>query len=368
MKTISAEVVVAYSQCHRKAFLLLCREGQAITHEYVSLLEEKARRNRCEYLDRIKRTHPAATTGNATNFLKGEDLLLSLRLSVNDLAATCDLLKKVQSSPSLGTHRYESTNVVGTYHVSKEQKLEALFVGYVLGQLQDRLPAAATIVDASGCAHKIDMVSAHRVLPPVINVLREWASDAPSPPPVILNRHCSICQFRKSCLDEAEEADDLSLLDRITPKNIHKYHKKGIFTVTQLSYAFKSRRKPKRRGKVATLFKVELQALALRTQKIYVQELPVLNRRDVELFLDFEGVPDEGFQYLIGLLIIDQGTRCYHSFWANAPTDEEQIWTCALEKIRAYPEAPIYHYGSYEPRAIDNLAKRYRVDLGNQPF
>ena len=365
MKTLSAEVVVAYFQCPRKAFLILSSEGPVLAHEYVSVLEEKARRNRCEYLDRFKRTHPAATTGNATNFLRGEDFLLSVQLGAKDLAATCDLLKKVQSGPSPGTHRYEPTHVVGTYHVSKEQKLEALFAGYVLGQLQNRIPAAATIVDANGCAHKIDMASASRVLVPAINVLREWASDAAPPPPIILNKHCSLCQFHKSCLDEAIEADDLSLLNRITPKNIHKYHKKGIFTVTQLSYVFKARRKRKRRGSVPTLFNVELQALALRTQKIYVQELPVLNRHDVEVFLDFEGVPDEGFQYLIGLLIIDRGIRCYHSFWANAPADEEQMWTCALEKINTYPEAPVYHYGSYEPRAIDNLAKRYPVDLGN---
>jgi predicted RecB family nuclease len=30
-----------------------------------------------------------------------------------------------------------------------------------------------------------------------------------------------------------------------------------------------------------------------------------------------------------------------------------------LDKVNLYPEAPIYHYGSYEPRAIAQLAKRY---------
>ena len=27
-----------------------------------------------------------------------------------------------------------------------------------------------------------------------------------------------------------------------------------------------------------------------------------------------------------------------------------------------YPDAPIYHYGSYEPRALLTLAKRYHID------
>jgi hypothetical protein len=151
-------------------------------------------------------------------------------------------------------------------------------------------------------------------------------------------------------------------LDRVTPKIIDKYHKRGIFTVTQLSYTFKPRRKRKRRSGFPASFKLELQALALRTGKIYVQELPVLNRHRAEIFLDFEGIPDQSFQYLIGLLIVDGGSRYSHSFWANTPADEQRTWDRALEMISAYPEAPVYHYGSYEPRTIDSLAKRYAVD------
>jgi hypothetical protein len=139
-------------------------------------------------------------------------------------------------------------------------------------------------------------------------------------------------------------------------------HRKGIFTVTQLSYVFKPRRSRKRRTKAPVPFKVELQALALRTGKIYIQELPTLCRREVELFLDLEGIPDQNFHYLIGLLINEPGNHSYHSFWANTPEDERRIWAEALEKINAHPEAPIYHYGSYESRAIDGLAQKYQTD------
>src|SRR4030095_11681806 len=38
--------------------------------------------------------------------------------------------------------------------------------------------------------------------------------------------------------------------------------------------------------------KVELQALAIREKKIYLQELPAMSRQPVELFVDMEGVPD----------------------------------------------------------------------------
>jgi predicted RecB family nuclease len=65
--------------------------------------------------------------------------------------------------------------------------------------------------------------------------LRHWASSPSAEAPrVMLNKHCNTCHFRHSCRKLAEELDDLSLLDRMTPKVIGKYHKKGIFTVQQI--------------------------------------------------------------------------------------------------------------------------------------
>jgi len=82
----------------------------------------------------------------------------------------------------------------------------------------------------------------------------------------------------------------------------------------------------------------------------------------VELFLDIEGIPDQNFHYLIGLLVNEPGKSIYHPFWANTPEDESRIWAELLKKADAYPEAPIYHYGSYESRAIDELARKYQTN------
>lgn len=217
---------------------------------------------------------------------------------------------------------------------------------------------------ADGKAHKVLLEAAEQTLKPILYTLRGWIGETPiKTPQMILNKHCQLCQFQKECLEQAEKDDNLSLLDRITTKKIQQYQKKGIFTVTQLSYLFKPRRRRKQGSKAPVSFNVELQALALRTGKIYIQELPELPRKKVELFLDLEGIPDQNFNYLIGLLINKQGNRTYHSFWANSPQDEPQIWNNALAKINEYPEATIYHYGSYEPKAIVGMAQKYYIDV-----
>ena len=105
-----------------------------------------------------------------------------------------------------------------------------------------------------------------------------------------------------------------------------------------------------------------LQALAIREHKIYLQELPALSRQPVELFVDMEGVPDKGFYYLIGVLVCQGDTTEHYSFWADTEQDEHHIWQQFVDTVMQYPDAPIYHYGSYEPRAIATLAKRYETD------
>jgi predicted RecB family nuclease len=67
-----------------------------------------------------------------------------------------------------------------------------------------------------------------------------------TPPPLILNPHCAACEFKARCRQVAVEKDDLSLISGMTAKEMQKQHSKGIFSVTQLSYTFRARRKPKR--------------------------------------------------------------------------------------------------------------------------
>ncbi|WP_242055315.1 TM0106 family RecB-like putative nuclease [Nostoc flagelliforme] len=363
---ITSEVVLAYSQCPRKAFLLLFTEDKGTLPEYIRILEQRKIRNREEYITRIKQNNSLVKLYDIKTLNRNIDFLIEASLSVNGLEAYCDVLIKGQSTSSLEKYSYEPAITVGTYSLSREHKIELLFIGYILEQIQNQPTKYGIIISMGGEVHKLKLTNSYKMLRLLIEPLREWIQRPPvEPPPVILNKHCPTCQFQTLCREKAEQENNLSLLDRISPKAIYKYNRRGIFTIHQLSYLFKPR-KSKKKGKITKSYlkdNLELQALAIRENKIYVQVLPEVSRKKMELFLDIEGIPDEHFHYLIGLLVCQESACVYHSFWADTIDDEEKIWNSLVSYINEYPEAPIYHYGSYEPRAINELSRKYSTDV-----
>ena len=143
------------------------------------------------------------------------------------------------------------------------------------------------------------------------------------------------------------------------PKDVAKYNSKGIFTILQLSHLFRPRRKGNR-PKTSGHYAWDLKALALREKKTFVLCPPDLALNPVTIYLDFEGLPDNDFIYLIGVLIKQQDKEDKHiSFWADGKHNEEGIFISLIEVLNKYPEAHIYHYGSYETKAIQKVLKQY---------
>jgi predicted RecB family nuclease len=365
-KTITSEIVVAYDQCPRKAYLLLCASDAGRVNEYIAVIERQKSINQNSYLDNLRQQYPVMLTCNSRELRNGSSFLMGEILQYKDCEVACGILTKVLSPSLLGEHSYEPTIFVGTHQIDSDRKLELIFVGYVLGQIQGKPPAIGRIIDAGLKSHTVSLDNGYKILTSILENLRELIqADSSEPPSLILNKHCSYCQFQHLCQTQAEKDDNLSLLSHVTAKVLKHYEKKGIFTVKQLSYLYKPRRRNKRVKKAPLrLHNLELQALAIRTNKIYLHELPQLIRKPIELFLDIEGIPDEQYEYLIGLLVCDETNSCRHySFWADVREDETKIWRQFTEIIARYPDAPIYHYGDYEVRAIARLTKRYELEL-----
>ena len=180
-----------------------------------------------------------------------------------------------------------------------------------------------------------------------------------APPDLVLNRHCAECDFQLRCRQAAMEKDDLSLLAHMTAKERKKYHRKGIFTATQLSYTFRPRRRPKRMWDKPEKYHHALKALAIREKKIHIVGSPELKIDGTPVYLDVEALPDRDFYYLIGARTKSSEGGAQHSFWADSPADERRIWTEFLDLLMRIDNPVLIHYGSFEAVFLREMCRRH---------
>ncbi|MCK0147430.1 IS66 family transposase [Arenibacter sp. F26102] len=160
-------------------------------------------------------------------------------------------------------------------------------------------------------------------------------------------KHCNVCGYWSHCKNVLIERDDISLLGNIGKKEIAKYNNKGIFTLDQLSYTFRPRRS-KKTSKENKRFQYGLRALALREKKTIIDTAPDFHEKACLIFFDFEGIPEEDFIYLIGLVVLENGIKTRHSFWADKKEKEPSIFLKFLSILKNKSSFTCYHYGSYE--------------------
>jgi predicted RecB family nuclease len=240
--------------------------------------------------------------------------------------------------------------------VSHVDKMLLAFKALVLSLVQGVLPPIGKIIH--GSTYKVlkckiePLVGDARKLVAQIQASQAEGAAAPR---VRLNRHCNICEFRTDCQRLAEEADDLSLLRGLSEKEIQKQQSRGVTTVTQFSYTYRPGRRGKRKTGKARRHDHALQAVAIRDEKVYVLDSPTVPHSRVALYLDVEGIPDQGFDYLIGLVAVVGDCTTTHFFWADDRTQEKAIWDACSQIINSFEDYTLYHYGRYELRFLDRM-------------
>ena len=187
----------------------------------------------------------------------------------------------------------------------------------------------------------------------------------PAPPDLVLNRHCAACEFQARCRKIAVEKDDLSLLAGMSEKERQKLRSKGIFTVTQLSYTFRPRRRSKRLRDKREKYHHSLKALAIREKKIHIVGSPELKIEGTPVYLDVEGLPDRDFYYLIGVRIGNGESAVQHSLWADSLKDEGNIWREFLTILETVEKPVLIHYGRYETIFLKRMCELYVKPLEN---
>jgi predicted RecB family nuclease len=246
--------------------------------------------------------------------------------------------------------------------ITTTDRTRLAFGASVLARAQGIQPSAGRIVH--GSQFRSTRVSLPMMVSEVADAVDQIRAirDAAEPPPLILNRHCPECEYRRSCRATAVGKDDLSLLRALSAKEIARLNKRGIFTVTQFSHTFRPARL-KRAKEKGDRHEHALQALAVREKKIYVARRPRLAEGKVRAYLDVEGLPERDFYYLIGLAIEDGENLRRSSFWSDRVADEAGMWRAFLDTIRGLgDDLIVYHYGSYETQFLERMSERHGGD------
>lgn len=286
-------------------------------------------------------------------------LAIDVRARTQNLESRLHAVERVPSEGRGKPARFVPIRFVFTNKLHKDDKLLLAFGALILSELLGREISLGRIIHGDGGATQKVRTSA--LASEVRKSIEEVASlsSNPSPPDLVLNRHCAECEFQARCRRKALEEDDLSLLSGMTEKERKKLHNKGIFTVTQLSYTFRPRRRPKRlRGK-REKYHHSLHALAIREKKIHIIGRPELKIEGTPVYLDVEGLPDRDSYYLIGVRIGNGESAVQHSLWADSVDDEKRIWGEFLSLLSTVENPVLIHYGSYETTFLTRMSERY---------
>jgi len=360
---ISPELFLDYLQCQYKVYLKATGKS-GIKSDFqkleIELKQEYVNRAR----DNLYKSYPADQISRSQKSLinaikNNHELIINAHATIENLSVNFDALILVKGKLA---SKYFPILFVYKEQIHRHDRLLLAFGGLVLAKILNCQTQFGRIIHGEAfTSTKVHIDKLISSLEPILSDIVA-ISKGTSSPQLRLNDHCQVCTFNDYCRHIATDNDDLSLLKGLRQKEIAKLNKKGIFSVSQLSYTFRPRKQRKKKQKLPLRFDPSLQALAIREDKIYIAQRPDIPERVPLIFLDIEGIPDRQFYYLIGLHIDNGDYQTDLSFWANNQDDEKVIWDSFLKTVDKINSFTMFHYGSYDRRALSSMQKRYGGD------
>jgi len=358
---ITDELFAAFIRCKTKSYLTATaiRVDQTEALDVQRHVLHNYKENCQRYLaTKVFKGHFAGNISPEILSSKQYSLIFDCALGTEKIQSRFHALE-LSSAVIAKPQRYIPVRFVPAQKIEKYEKLQLAFDALVISMVLGHIPPFGRIIHGVEYkASKIDLselITSARTI--VQNISAQLSSE--TAPELILNDHCSSCEFKARCRQSAVEKDDLSLLSRMTEKERKKLRSQGLFSVTQLSYTFRPRRRPKRFAGLTKKHSLPLQALAIRERKVHVDGKPDFGLSGTPVYLDVESIPDRQFYYLIGLRISHSDNKIQHSFWADDPSQEAEIWTSFLKTLSNLDAPQLIHYGSHEKLFLKRMKERY---------
>jgi predicted RecB family nuclease len=360
---ITNEVLEGYLNCKTKGHLKLVGES-GTKSDYEAMTEAASQASRELSLAGLVARYGEGnafrgTAITAAMLKQGAPLLADAILEDDGVSILLDALKREDGASKLGEHHYLPILYNHGDKVGRLKKLLLAVLGLTIARVQGLRPSVGLVARGSeGRLGKVCLdAKLYREAEQVLDEAKRLQASGETPR-LTLNKHCQVCEFRQRCCTQAKKEDDLSLLRGMSEQEISRQNSKGIFTVRQLSYTFRVRRRNKRAKRQAFPRSFALQALAIRENKIHVHGSYAVPSSPTSIYLDIEGIPDQDFYYLIGLVVVENGVESHHSFWADGEEEQLSIFCGLLEKLSQFPEYRLFHFGNYETKALRRIRSR----------
>lgn len=358
---ISDRLFIDYIRCKYKAYLKFSGESgvKGDLEIYQDDKHAEYRQRAREHLLRAERnTEPFILTGTFKD-VKKQNLSIATAISISNNKNSL-ILDAVELASQSSPHKpvYHPILFLPQRKITKQDKLLLAFCGLTLSHEQKVEPTIGKIIFGDNfSSSKVQLASLIKAAGKVEKEIGKMM-ETHTAPSLRLNDHCKMCEFQADCMAAAKDKDDLSLLSALSEKEIEKLHNKGIFTVTQYSYTFRPRRKRKGTKVYSKKHLVELQALSIQNNKIYVYERPQFPVTNAQIFFDVEGDPFKNYYYLIGVVIVENSVEKRYSFWADDEKGEDTIFMQFSHLLKNYADCSLYHYGSYETKFLRKMQKK----------
>lgn len=364
---ITSELFEAYLICATKCYLKSIGELEP-GNDYTAWHDAWSESYRLNNIQRLLANQSNKVSNSATDphqwRRESWDFVLSPIISTKNMTAAPHVVRRISLTKSVA---FVPVQYVPENKLTKTHKLMAAFDAFVISKVMGKKISTAVITHGdrgSTFTVKVHMLS--NTIQKTVHQIGTLLTE-PSPPDLILNRNCPTCGYFDLCKKKAVAKNELTLLSNFPAKERTRLNRKGIFTVSQLSFTFRPRRRIKRLADKPEKYHHSLKALAIREKKIHVVGNPQLCVDGTPIYIDVEGIPDRDFYYLVGIRLGHDPSGSGQYFWADTVADEKSIWKAFLDILSDTERPVLIHYGSYETTYFKRMCDRYGELQENTP-
>ncbi len=271
-----------------------------------------------------------------------------------------DFLERVQGRSILGDYYYVAVDLKRSRYLRDEFKFQGCFYAELLERIQKVKPVRGYIINPDRAVipyHLAEFAGDYELTLGEIEKIM-----AGNKPPHFVTSGCKQSPWFQQCVGDAQSCDDISLLNSVWRQEVSRLEKAGVKTITRLancSVVDLQRLAPD--VSAARLEIMHDQAIAVKEHRHLIRQRMDFPESRMELFFDIESDPLRDFDYLFGVLSVENGREEYHSFFAESPANEPEMWNEFVFFIERHLDCPVYHYGNFEQEVVSRFIAKYGI-------